>query len=206
MEKMDIVKPQGATRRRKMVGRGAGSGHGSTSGRGSKGQNSRSGGGTRLGFEGGQMPLYRRVARRGFSNYPFKKQYSIVDVGALNVFADGDTVDRAALLARGLIQAKVRLVKILGSGELSRRLTVSVDKISAGAAKKIEAAGGSVAGAPSEAGKEVRRKPDRDGGPAGSKEARPKPDRDSGPAGSKEARPKPDRDSGPAGSKEEGTE
>lgn len=146
MSDMNIVKPRGATRRRKMVGRGAGSGHGSTSGRGSKGQNSRSGGGTRLGFEGGQMPLFRRVARRGFSNYPFKRQYSIVAVGALNVFADGETVNRESLLERGLIRAKARPVKILANGELSRRLQVSVDKVSAGAAQKIQAAGGSVVG------------------------------------------------------------
>jgi len=146
MENMDIGKPRGATKRRKMVGRGAGSGHGATSGRGSKGQNSRSGGGTRLGFEGGQMPLFRRVARRGFSNYPFKKQYYVVDVGALNAFGDGDTVDAETLRARGLLRGRSRPVKILGNGELTRRLTVRVDKVSAGAAKKIEAAGGSVAG------------------------------------------------------------
>lgn len=146
MNDMNVVRPQGATRRRKMIGRGAGSGHGSTSGRGSKGQNSRSGGGTRLGFEGGQMPLFRRVARRGFSNYPFKRQYSIVAVGALNVFADGETVDRDSLLKRGLIRAKSRPVKILANGELSRSLQVSVEKVSAAAAQQIRAAGGSVVG------------------------------------------------------------
>lgn len=151
MDNMDILKPRGATKRPKMVGRGAGSGHGATSGRGSKGQNSRSGGGTRLGFEGGQMPLFRRVARRGFSNYPFKKRYCLVAVGALNVFADGDTVDRESLQARGLVRGGRRPVKILGDGELSRRLTVRVDKVSAGAAKKIEAAGGSVVASPGQA-------------------------------------------------------
>lgn len=154
MDNMDIVKPQGATRRRKMVGRGAGSGHGSTSGRGSKGQNSRSGGGTRLGFEGGQMPLFRRVARRGFSNYPFKKHYCLVPVGALGVFADGETVDREALQARGLVRGGKRLVKILGDGELTRALTVRVDKVSAGAAKKIQAAGGRVIAVAADAGRQ----------------------------------------------------
>jgi ribosomal protein L18E len=132
------------------------------------------------------MPLFRRVARRGFSNYPFKKQYSVVAVGALNAFADGDTVDRETLLARGLIRAKKRPVKILANGEIARRVTVSVDKISAGAVKKIQAAGGTVVGALDPSGKEVRRTPDIDRNPTGGKEARRTPDSDGKPAGAKE--------------------
>jgi large subunit ribosomal protein L15 len=139
-----IRTPAGATRHKKMLGRGPGSGHGSTAGRGDKGQNARAGGGVRVGFEGGQMPLFRRVARRGFSNYPFRKEYATVKLEKLNVFADGEAVDRASLLARGLIRASDRLVKILAGGKLERKLTVKVDKVSAGARAAIEAAGGSV--------------------------------------------------------------
>jgi large subunit ribosomal protein L15 len=139
-----IRKPAGATRHKKMLGRGPGSGHGSTAGRGDKGQNARAGGGVRVGFEGGQMPLFRRVARRGFSNYPFRKEYATVKLEKLNVFADGEAVNRASLLARGLIRASDRLVKILAGGKLERKLTVKVDKVSAGARAAIEAAGGSV--------------------------------------------------------------
>ncbi len=145
MEQFDIRKPRGATHHKKILGRGPGSGHGQTAGRGDKGQNSRAGGGVRLGFEGGQMPLFRRVARRGFSNYPFRKCYAVVALGALNAFSDGDTVDRASLRAKGLVRGRELPVKILsGGGELQRKLKVQVDKVSAGAAAKIEAAGGSV--------------------------------------------------------------
>ena len=140
----DIHRPAGATRHKKILGRGPGSGHGSTAGKGDKGQNARAGGGVRVGFEGGQMPLFRRVARRGFSNYPFRKEYATVKLEKLNVFADGEVVDRASLLARGLVRASDRLVKILAGGKLERKLTVRVDKVSAGARSAIEAAGGSV--------------------------------------------------------------
>jgi large subunit ribosomal protein L15 len=145
MEQFDIRKPRGATKRKKMLGRGPGSGHGSTAGRGDKGQNARAGGGVRQGFEGGQMPLFRRVARRGFSNYPFKKCYAIVPLSALNAFADGETVSRESLRAKGLVRGRQLPVKILAGGELAKKLTVQVDKVSAGAATKIEAAGGRVA-------------------------------------------------------------
>ena len=146
MEQFDIRKPRGATKHKKILGRGPGSGHGQTAGRGDKGQNSRAGGGVRPGFEGGQMPLFRRVARRGFSNYPFRKCYTVVALGALNAFSDGDTVDRESLRAKGLIRGRPLPVKILsGRGELTRKLKVQVDKVSAGAAAKIEAAGGSLA-------------------------------------------------------------
>jgi len=146
-ERFEIRKPAGATRHKKILGRGPGSGHGSTAGRGDKGQNARAGGGVRVGFEGGQMPLFRRVARRGFSNYPFRKQYATVKLEKLNAFADGEVVDRSSLLARGLVRASDRLVKILAGGELKKKLTVRVDKVSAGAQAAIEAAGGSVAAA-----------------------------------------------------------
>ncbi len=141
----DIRRPAGATRHKKILGRGPGSGHGSTAGKGDKGQNARAGGGVRVGFEGGQMPLFRRVARRGFSNYPFRKEYATVKLEKLNVFADGEVVDRASLLARGLVRASDRLVKILAGGKLEKKLTVRVDKVSAGARAAIEAAGGSTA-------------------------------------------------------------
>ena len=149
----DIRKPAGATRHKKILGRGPGSGHGSTAGRGDKGQNARAGGGVRVGFEGGQMPLFRRVARRGFSNYPFRKEYATVKLEKLNIFADGETVNRESLLARGLVRASDRLVKILAGGQLKKKLTVQVDKVSAGAQAAIEAAGGTVAGGAADAAK-----------------------------------------------------
>ena len=146
MDEFKINKPRGATRRKKVVGRGAGSGHGSTAGRGSKGQNSRSGKGTRIGFEGGQMPLFRRVARRGFSNHPFKIRYTTVAVGVLEAFSDGDTVSRQTLIAKKIVRSRAGLIKILGNGTLSRKLVVDVDKVTAGAWKIIEAAGGQIVG------------------------------------------------------------
>ena len=138
-------RPAGATRRRKIVGRGPGSGRGSTAGRGTKGQNARSGGGTRPGFEGGQMPLYRRVARRGFSNSRFRIEYAVVNVDALDRFEAGATVSAESLAACGLIKSAAAAVKILGNGTIDRSLEVQVDQVSAGARQKIEAAGGSVA-------------------------------------------------------------
>jgi large subunit ribosomal protein L15 len=140
-----IRKPAGATRHKKILGRGPGSGHGSTAGKGDKGQNARAGGGVRVGFEGGQMPLFRRVARRGFSNYLFRKHYATLKLEKLNAFGDGETVNRESLLARKLIGTGDRLVKILAGGKLEKKLTVQVDKVSAGARAAIEAAGGSAA-------------------------------------------------------------
>ena len=122
-------------------GRGPGSGNGKTAGKGHKGQNARSGGGVRPGFEGGTLPIYRRLPKRGFTNR-FAKQYAIVNVAALNVFADGATVDVAALLTSGLISSVKDGVKILGNGELSKKLTVQASVFSAAAKEKIEAAGG----------------------------------------------------------------
>lgn len=138
--------PQGANKKPKRVGRGSSSGLGSTAGRGNKGQQSRSGGKTYVGFEGGQMPLYRRIAQRGFSNYPFKKEYVCINLDQLDAkFNDGETVDKAALAAKGFISKKSSsLVKILGNGDIAKKLTVIVDKVSASAKEKIEKAGGSV--------------------------------------------------------------
>ena len=137
--------PEGANKKRRIVGRGSSSGRGTTAGKGNKGQQSRSGGKTYVGFEGGQMPLYRRIAHRGFSNYPFKKEYSVVNVALLEEkFSDGDTVNKESLLEKGLVAKANALVKILGTGDLTKKLTVEVDKVSASAKTKIEKAGGSV--------------------------------------------------------------
>ena len=123
-------------------GRGAGSGNGKTAGKGHKGQNARSGGGVRPGFEGGQLPLYRKLPKRGFNNYRFGKCYSVVNVQSLNKFNDGDVVDCAALLAAGLINKCNDGIKVLGEGELTKKLTVKAAVFSASAKEKIEAVGG----------------------------------------------------------------
>ena len=139
--------PQGANKKPKRVGRGSSSGLGTTAGKGNKGQQSRSGkAAPYVGFEGGQMPLYRRIARKGFSNYPFKKEYVCINVGELEAkFADGETVDKGTLAAKGLIsKTSASLVKILGNGDIKKKLSVDVDKISESAKAKIEKAGGTV--------------------------------------------------------------
>ncbi|MBQ3772938.1 MAG: 50S ribosomal protein L15 [Pseudobutyrivibrio sp.] len=138
--------PRGANKKPKRVGRGSSSGLGTTAGKGNKGQQSRSGGKVYVGFEGGQMPLYRRIARKGFSNYPFKKEYVCINVDQLEAkFADGETVDKTSLIAKGFISAKAStLVKVLGNGDITKKLTVDVDKVSESAKAKIEKAGGSV--------------------------------------------------------------
>ena len=123
-------------------GRGPASGNGKTAGKGHKGQNARSGGGVRPGFEGGQLPLYRKLPKRGFNNYKFAKQYVIVNVEALNKFEDGAVVDEAALLAAGVISKALDGVKVLGEGEVSKKLTVKAAIFSAAAKEKIEAVGG----------------------------------------------------------------
>lgn len=145
--------PQGANKKPKRVGRGSSSGLGTTAGKGNKGQQSRSGGKTYVGFEGGQMPLYRRIARKGFSNYPFKKEYVCINVELLETkFNDGETVNKASLVEKGFISSKSNsMVKILGNGEITKKLTVEVDKVSASAKEKIEKAGGSVKTAESKA-------------------------------------------------------
>jgi len=138
--------PEGANKKPKRVGRGSSSGLGTTAGKGNKGQQSRSGSAVPyVGFEGGQMPLYRRIAHRGFSNYPFKKEYAVVNVETLEQkYSAGETVDKASLKAKGLVKSSSKLVKILGNGDLTKSLTVNVDKVSASAKAKIEKAGGSV--------------------------------------------------------------
>ena len=137
----ELKKPEGSTRARKRVGRGTGSGLGTTSGRGMNGQNSRSGGGTRLGFEGGQMPLYRRIPKRGFTNH-WKKEYVGVNVEKLNCFEDGATVTTQMIIDAGLANKVTAGVKILGGGELKKNLTVQAEKFSDSAIEKIVAAGG----------------------------------------------------------------
>lgn len=143
MDDIRIRRPRGI-KGKKILGRGIGSGHGKTAGRGTKGQGARAGGSLRAGFEGGQMPLYRRVAHRGFSNMPFKVEYQVVNVGELNRFADGDTVSPESLRAKGLARKRGVPVKILGGGELARKLTLEVPKVSASAREKILALGGSI--------------------------------------------------------------
>ena len=140
-----LTAPYGANKKDRRVGRGSSSGRGSTAGRGNKGQQSRSGGKVYIGFEGGQMPLFRRIAQRGFSNYPFKKEYACVNVADINAkYSDGETVNKEALAAKGLLKGVNPLVKILGNGEITKKLSFNVDKISASAKDKIEKAGGSV--------------------------------------------------------------
>jgi large subunit ribosomal protein L15 len=144
MINLSNLSPQkGANRDKKRVGRGPGSGSGKTAARGHKGSKSRSGYGSRPGFEGGQMPLQRRLPKRGFTNI-FRKEYAIVQVQALEVFDSGSRIDRETLVQAGLVDKKNAFVKILANGELSKSLTVAVDKVSGGAKKKIEAAGGTV--------------------------------------------------------------
>ena len=125
-------------------GRGAGSGNGKTAGKGHKGQNARSGGGVRPGFEGGQLPLYRKLPKRGFNNSKFATVYAIANVEALNVFEDGAVVDLEALLAKKIIRKANDGLKILGNGELTKKLTVKASIFSASAKEKIEAAGGKI--------------------------------------------------------------
>ena len=131
-------------KKRKRVGRGPGSGIGKTCGRGTKGQGARSGGGTPPGFEGGQMPLYRRLPKRGFNNARFRTEYAIVNVGQLeSAFTAGASVDAVAIREARLINAKRGPIKVLGGGDLSKKLHVTADRFSEAARKKIEDAGGS---------------------------------------------------------------
>ena len=141
MKLHDLKGPQGATHNTKRKGRGMSSGLGKTSGRGHKGQNARSGGGVRLGFEGGQMPLYRRIPKRGFTNI-WKKQIAGVNVSDLNRFEEGSTVTPEDLVMRGLVKGSVDGIKILGGGSLEKNLTVSAHAFSKVAVEKIEGAGG----------------------------------------------------------------
>lgn len=141
MKLHELSPAPGAQKAAKRVGRGAGSGTGKTAGKGHKGQNARSGGGVRPGFEGGQMPLQRRIPKRGFNNI-FATRYAIVNVSQLNRFRKGSKVDAAALKKAGLIKKEYDGVKVLGNGELTKSLTVIAAKFSAGAKEKIEGVGG----------------------------------------------------------------
>jgi large subunit ribosomal protein L15 len=143
MELSNLKPKKGARHAKKRVGRGPGSGHGKTSSRGEKGQKSRSGYSRQIGFEGGQMPLHRRLPKRGFTNI-FKKEYAVINLADLERFDNGATVDEAALRQAGLVKGRNDGVKVLGNGKLSKKLTVSATKFSATAKSAIEAAGGTV--------------------------------------------------------------
>ena len=130
--------------KRKRVGRGVASGHGKTASRGHNGQRSRSGDNPRIGFEGGQMPIFRRMPKRGFTNARFKKHYTLVNVDSLGAFEDGATVDLDSILAHGLARRTGAMLKVLGQGDLGRKLTVRAHKFIASARAKIESAGGTV--------------------------------------------------------------
>lgn len=144
MSDYNLHAPVGATKKKRIVGRGQGSGRGTTAGRGNKGQQSRSGGKTYPGFEGGQMPLYRRLPHRGFTNI-FRKEWQVVNLSDIETrFEKGELVDGASLQARGLVKKADKLVKILGDGDITKALSFSVDKVSASAKAKIVKAGGTV--------------------------------------------------------------
>ncbi|MBU3180519.1 50S ribosomal protein L15 [Clostridium psychrophilum] len=142
--KLHELRPaEGSKKSRKRLGRGTATGQGKTAGRGQDGQNSRSGGGTRPGFEGGQMPLYRRLPKRGFTNI-FAKKYSCINVDRLNIFDNGTEITPELLLERRVVRKLNDGIKILGNGKLEKNLIVKVSNISKGAAEKIEAAGGKI--------------------------------------------------------------
>lgn len=145
MDLSSLKPPKGSRKKKKRLGRGEGSGYGKTSGRGHKGQNSRSGGGVPRGFEGGQMPLQRRLPKRGFTNI-FKKQYALVNLKDLSVFDTGSTVDADALKKRGIVKKVYDGIKLLGNGSIDKPLTVKVNKWSKSAFEKVTAAGGNVEG------------------------------------------------------------
>ena len=137
----NLKRPEGGYKKKKRVGRGVGSGHGKTSTRGHKGAGARSGADKGPGFEGGQMPLTRKIPKRGFFN-PFKEQFSLVNIESLNSFEPNTVIDREILLKNRIIRKKGLAIKVLGGGELKKALTVKADKFSASAKSKIEAAGG----------------------------------------------------------------
>ena len=139
----EIGPTPGSKKNRKRVGRGVGSGWGKTAGRGTKGQNSRSGGGVRPGYEGGQMPIHRRLPKRGFTNI-FAKKYAVINIRDLSRFESGSVVDETALVRVRLVKGKRDGIKLLGQGEIDYPLTIKVNQISQSARTKIEAAGGSV--------------------------------------------------------------
>ena len=139
----DLSPAVGSKKRKKRVGRGAGSGNGKTSGKGHKGQNARSGGGVRPGFEGGQMPIQRRIPKRGFNNI-FKKRYAIINVEDLEAFNNDEEINISMLLEKGIVKKKLCGLKVLDDGELTKKLNITAVKFSKTAIEKIEAAGGKV--------------------------------------------------------------
>ena len=145
MNLSSLKPPEGSRKKRKRIGRGDGSGHGGTSTKGHKGQNARSGGGVRPGFEGGQMPLSRRLPKRGFRN-PFRRSIVIINIDQLRRFPEGSIIDRTALLDAGLVKRIGDGIKVLGKGNIDYPISLKVDMISRGARDKIEAAGGSIVG------------------------------------------------------------
>ena len=143
MKLHELSPAEGSVSEKFRKGRGAGSGNGKTAGKGHKGQNARSGGGVRPGFEGGQLPLYRKLPKRGFKNARFGKNYTVINVQSLNKFTDGEVVDSAALLANGIVSTVLcDGIKVLGEGELTKKLTVKAASFTASAKEKIEAVGG----------------------------------------------------------------
>lgn len=143
MKLHELTYTEGSRHKRKRIGRGTGSGTGKTSGRGQKGQNSRSGGGVRPGFEGGQTPLFQRLPKRGFTNFT-RKEYAIINLEDLNRFEDGTTITPELLICEGLVKQVKSGIKILGNGELTKKLNVEADKFSSSAKEAIEKAGGSI--------------------------------------------------------------
>lgn len=141
MKLHELEKNIGATHAKKRVGRGSGSGLGKTSGRGQKGQKARSGGSINPVFEGGQLPLYRRIPKRGFKNAKFRTRYATIDVDALNIFEDGALVTPAVLKEKGIIKNQLDGIKVLGNGELTKKLTIQANKFSASALEKINSSG-----------------------------------------------------------------
>lgn len=141
MKLHELEKNIGATHAKKRVGRGSGSGLGKTSGRGQKGQKARSGGSINPVFEGGQLPLYRRLPKRGFSNYPFKKEYAVINLSDLNIFEDGTVVTPALLKERGIVKKQLSGIKVLGEGQLDKKITVQAHKFSKSALDKINESG-----------------------------------------------------------------
>jgi len=144
MKLHELEKNIGATQKRKIVGRGRGSGLGKTSGKGHKGQNARSGGGVRAVFEGGQTPLYRRLPKRGFNNAQFRVEYAVINVSDLNRFENGTVVSPALLKEVGLVKNQLDGIKVLGNGELTKKLTIQANKFSKTAVEKIEKSGSKI--------------------------------------------------------------
>ena len=144
MKLNNITPTEGAFKERKRVGRGTGSGLGKTSGKGHKGQNARSGGGVRVGFEGGQLPLFRRLPKRGFSNAKFKIRYAVINLSDLERFAEGTEVTPELLKEMGVVKNSLDGIKVLGNDKLTKKLTVKANKFSETAKKEIEALGGTI--------------------------------------------------------------